>query len=206
MPSNYDNSAGFYDRLSRLFFGRALINSQVYLLNYIPEGANILIVGGGTGWILEKITKLHPSGLSITYVEISAKMTALARRRNYGANAVVFINKPIEEVEDMTLYDVIITPFLFDNFTEATIENVFVHMHRSLRPEGLWLCTDFQLTGKLWQRVLLKSMYYFFRVLCRIDTTSMPDIESRFVKYGYKKTADKAFFGEFIMSTVYRLI
>ena len=36
MAANYDNSAWFYDRLSRVVYGRALIRSQVYLLRYIP--------------------------------------------------------------------------------------------------------------------------------------------------------------------------
>jgi ubiquinone/menaquinone biosynthesis C-methylase UbiE len=203
MPSNYDNSASFYDRLSRIVYGQALITSQVYLLQFIPANSSILIAGGGTGWILEEIAKMHPSGLVITYVEISAKMTALAQQRNYGANRVTFINKPIEEVEDTILYDVVITPFLFDNFTEETLDGVFVHLHQRLKPDGIWLCTDFQLTGKLWQRALLKSMYLFFKILCNIDTTSIPDIEGCFAKYGYKKITAKTFFGEFIISTEY---
>lgn len=204
MPSNYDNSASFYDRLSRVVYGRALITSQTYLLQFIPANTRILIAGGGTGWILEEIGKIHPSGLDITYVEISTKMTALARQRNAGANRVTFINQPVEAVNDSLVYDLIITPFLFDNFTDTTLENVFAHLHTRLKSNGLWLCTDFQITGKLWQKVLLKSMYWFFRILCNIETTTMPDIESRFAKYGYKKIATKTFFGEFIVSVAYR--
>jgi ubiquinone/menaquinone biosynthesis C-methylase UbiE len=204
MPSNYDNSAGFYDQLSRVIFAKALIKSQVYLLQFIPQNSNILIAGGGTGWILEELTKLHPSGLKITYVEISAKMTAIAQRRNTGKNQVQFINEPIEDTDNTGLYDVIITPFLLDNFTGETIGTVFAHMHEQLKPGGLWLCTDFQLTGKLWQRVLLKSMYTFFRLLCGIETNAMPDIAAQFNKYGYVPLAVKTFFGEFIVSTEYR--
>lgn len=206
MPSNYDNSASFYDRLSRMVYGKALVTSQVYLLQFIPANTRILIAGGGTGWILEEIAKIHPAGLTITYVEISVKMTALAQKRNTGTNQVTFINQPIEQVNDNTVYDVVITPFLFDNFTDATLENAFTHLHKQLKANGLWLCTDFQLTGKLWQGVLLKSMYYFFRFLCGIETTTMPDIESRFVKYDYEKIIAKTFFGEFIVSTEYRKV
>ncbi|HEY2583916.1 MAG TPA: methyltransferase domain-containing protein, partial [Mucilaginibacter sp.] len=98
MAANYNNSAWFYDKLSGMVYGRALINAQVYLLQYIPEGAHVLIVGGGTGWILEEITKIHPSGLQITYVEIAADMIALSKKRNTGNNKVVFINEAIENV------------------------------------------------------------------------------------------------------------
>ena len=125
MAVNYDNSAWFYDRLSGLIYGKAIIRSQVYLLKYIPAGANILIVGGGTGWILEEITKIHPSGLKIIYVEISAKMMALSRKRNIGNNEVSYINESIENVPGPVNYNVVVTPFLFDNFTEQTLDKVF---------------------------------------------------------------------------------
>ena len=58
MASNYDNSAWFYDGLSRVVYGNALISSQVYLLQFIPSNATILIVGGGTGRLLEEIAKI----------------------------------------------------------------------------------------------------------------------------------------------------
>jgi len=202
--ANYDNSAGFYDKLSQVFFGKTLINAQVYLLHFIPANASILIVGGGTGWILEEITKLHPAGLHITYIEISAKMAALARQRNYGDNQVEFINKPIEEVSRAQPFDVIITPFLFDNFTENTVEGLFLHMHRLVKANGLWLYTDFQLTGKVWQRVLLRSMYLFFGALCNVPTKTLPDTQALFDKYGYKKIVAKTFFGDFVVSKMYR--
>jgi len=202
--ANYDNSAGFYDRLSQIFFGKALVNAQVYLLHFIPANANVLIVGGGTGWILEEIAKIHPSGLHITYVEISANMTALARQKNTGKNQVEFINKPVEEVNTDQLFDVIVTPFLFDNFTEDTVEGLFIHMHQLLKADGLWLYTDFQLTGKMWQKILLRSMYLFFGALCNVPTKTLPDTQALFDKYGYKKIVTKTFFGDFIISKMFK--
>jgi ubiquinone/menaquinone biosynthesis C-methylase UbiE len=204
MASNYDNSAWFYDRLSRLVYGKALIRSQVYLLPYIPAGSRILIAGGGTGWILEEITMLHPSGLKITYAEISANMITLSHKRNVGANEVTYVNKAVEDIDETTPYDVIITPFLFDNFTEQTLKNVFNYIHNNLKPGGIWLNTDFQLTGKWWQSLLLRSMILFFRIICRIEATKLPDIEKYFKSHQYKISDQKSFFGEFILSTVYQ--
>ena len=85
MSANYNNSAWFYDRLSRLVYGRALKNAQLFLLKFIPPDSKILIAGGGTGWILEEITRLHPEGLNITYVEIAPKMMALSKKEILGA-------------------------------------------------------------------------------------------------------------------------
>jgi ubiquinone/menaquinone biosynthesis C-methylase UbiE len=202
--SNYDNSAWFYDRLSRLIYGRALINAQVYLLQYLPPNTRILIAGGGTGWILEEITRAHPSGLQITYAEVSANMIALSKKRDTGNNQVTYINQPAESIVFPDKFDVIITAFLFDNFKEASLTNIFEHLHQSLKKDGLWLNTDFQLTGKWWQAFLLKSMLLFFKVMCRIESSTLPDIDRQFEKNGYKKNHQKTFFGDFISSTVYQ--
>lgn len=204
MPANYDNSASFYDRLSRLVFGKALVNAQAWLLPQIPKNAKVLIVGGGTGWILEEITKLQPSGLSITYVEISAKMMALSCKRNIGANHVEFINKAVEDANLPTDFDVVITPFLFDNFTEESLPEVFQHIHQCLKPGGLWLNTDFRLTGKWWQYVMLKSMLLFFKVLCGVPSWRLPNVGKQFGKFGYDVIEEKNFFGDFVVSKVYK--
>jgi ubiquinone/menaquinone biosynthesis C-methylase UbiE len=204
MAGNYDNSASFYDSLSRMVFGRALVNAQVYLLPHIPKNANILIIGGGTGWILEEITRIHSSGLTITYIEISAKMIALSRKRNTGENKVVFINKAIEQAELTPVFDVVMTPFLFDNFTETHLPGAFTHIHQALKPGGLWLYTDFQLTGKWWQYLLLKSMLLFFKVLCGVESWHLPDVVGQFGECGYSVIEKKSFFKDFVVSRVYR--
>jgi len=204
MAANYDNSAWFYDRLSRLVYGKALVRSQVYLLTHIPENSNILIAGGGTGWILEEIAKVHPSGLTIIYAEISSNMMELSKKRNLGSNKVIFINEAVENMEIDQHYDVVFTPFLFDNFTEQTLQNVFTHIHSRLKPGGIWLNTDFRPTGKWWHTFLLKSMIVFFRLICGIEAKQLPDIEKQFELHHYQAIDQKSFFGGFILSTAYR--
>ena len=204
MPANYDNSAAFYDRLSRLVFGKALINAQVFLLPYIPKNAKVLIVGGGTGWILDEISKLHSSGLSIIYVEISAKMIALSRKRNIGSNAIEFINTAIEDAGLPADFDVVITPFFFDNFTDESLPALFEHIYRCLKPESLWLNTDFQLTGKWWQYAILKSMLLFFKVLCNVPSWRLPNVEKQFTRFGCELMVKKTFFKDFVVSKVYK--
>jgi len=83
MAANYNNSVWFYDRLAGLVYGKELIKSQVYLLPYIPANAHVLVVGGGTGWILEELARVHPSGLNITYAEIAPAMIALSQKKKY---------------------------------------------------------------------------------------------------------------------------
>jgi ubiquinone/menaquinone biosynthesis C-methylase UbiE len=204
MAPNYDNAAWFYDRLSRIVYGKALINAQLYLLPYVPENSNVLIVGGGSGWILEELSQLHSSGLSITYIEVSAKMMALSKQRNVGDNNVTYLNGAVEDIDLPGEFDVIITAFLFDNFNADTLQMVFNHLHQGLKKDGLWLNTDFQLTGKWWQNGLLKSMLLFFRILCHVEASTLPDIDGQFRNNGYQTFASNTFFGDFISSKAYQ--
>lgn len=203
MANNYDNAAPFYDQLSRLVFGKALVNAQLYLLQFISPASNILIAGGGTGWVLEALTKFHPTGLKITYVELSAKMMALSQQKNTGTNKITYINSAIEDVTFYSSFDVVITPFLFDNFSEQTAQKVFTHLNAALKPDGLWLYADFEPNGKLWQKALLKTMNLFFKLLCGIEASQLPEVKEHFAAQRYVPINSKAFFGNFIRATVY---
>lgn len=204
MPSNYDNAAAFYDALSRMVFGKAIVRAQTFLLPFIPVNASVLIAGGGTGWILEEIARVQPNGLNITYVELSANMIALAKKRHCGNNHIELICGPVESLPPTRRYDAVITPFLFDSFTEDTLAKAFPGIHSLLKPGGLWLFCDFKANGTLWQRLLLKTMYLFFKLLCRIETTRMPQIEALFIKHNYRTVSAKNFYGNFITSIVYQ--
>jgi len=204
MRGGYSNVASVYDSLSRVVFGKTLVQAQVSLLHLIPKNSTILIVGGGTGWLLEEIAKIHPEGLTIFYVEVAEKMLELSRKRNVEKNNIVFINDAIEKVENIPAIDIVITPFLFDNFLPDTADKVFEHIHNLLKPGGIWLNTDFQLTGKWWQKVLLKIMLVFFRIMARIESKQLPDIDAAFKKREYTIVAHKTFFGDFIKAEAYR--
>jgi ubiquinone/menaquinone biosynthesis C-methylase UbiE len=204
LASNYDNSAWFYDRLSRVVFGRALIKAQTTFLHLIPANARVLIAGGGTGWIIEELAKIHPSGLHITYVELSKNMLALARKRNVGNNTVIYINAPVEDAGLNQSFDALITPFLLDSLPVPVLHKVISTCYSLLKPGSLWLNTDFQLSGKWWQKPLLNSMYLFFKIIGCVDTVELPEIKKQFVVQGLKPINEQVFFGEFIVSMVYR--
>jgi ubiquinone/menaquinone biosynthesis C-methylase UbiE len=204
MAANYNNSAWFYDSLARLVYGKALVNAQIYLLKHIPESAKVLIVGGGTGWILDELTRIHPSDLQITYVEIAPNMMALSKKRNIGNNQVTFVNDDIENIDLPADFDIALTPFLLDNFTDENLIKVFNSIMVLLKPHALWLNASFQLTGKWWQWVLLKSMFIFFKVTCRIEASKLPGIDKCFEEKHFKVVEQQNFFGEFIGARIYR--
>lgn len=207
MPNNYDAAAWFYDALAKLVFGKALVKSQQFLIRDIKPKSHILIVGGGTGWILEELARIQPGNLKITYVEISAKMLALSKKRNCGQNEVAFVHRAIEEYQLSQKYDVILTPFLFDNFSEKRIHLVFDQLHQSLKSDGLWLLCDFQVQenrhGK-WQKVLLQTMYLFFGWLCNVETKNLVKMDIYFQIKNYILVKEKTFYQGFIISKIYQ--
>ncbi len=201
---NYDAVASFYDRLAHVVFNGAIKRSQVDLLATIAAGASILIVGGGTGWILEDIAKLYNSGLSITYIELSAKMLARARKRDAGENKVLFVQMPVQEFCPTHKYDVVITAFLFDNFSANSQQIAFKKLHAALKPGGVWLYTDFTLsTYSPWHALLLKGMYAFFNLFCSLETNHLPGTEVLFNRFGYVKRREHRYYSNFIESVEY---
>ena len=203
---SYDLVAGMYDALAKLFIGKALRKAQIYYLYLIPPNANVLVAGGGTGWILEEIAAMHPQHLCIDYVDVSAKMIALAQKRNAGKNKVRYINTSILNFTGSQPYDVILTPFLLDNFSENTMQKVFALLHTQLKQNGVWLYTDFQVAGKhsYWQKAVLFIMYSFFRIACNIEAERLPNVEAQFRAYRYGKIGCKTFLRRFIVTCAYK--
>jgi ubiquinone/menaquinone biosynthesis C-methylase UbiE len=207
MLNNYDNIARQYDFLSRLVFGKSQVRAQVELLRFIECDDRILIVGGGTGWILEELAARYPAGLRITYVEISARMIALSRQRNCGQNEVNFINLPVEEFSSEERYDRILTGFLFDNFSTERSARVFSQLDAVLKRGGDWLYTDFyfdEKEGVLWQMFLLKTMYIFFGWLCKVESRELVDTGPLFKAAGYREISLSSKYRGFIRSFVYK--
>lgn len=208
MKRSYDTIAGVYDTLAGIFIGKALRDAQIYLVQYIPERAKILIAGGGTGWILEEITRIHNKGLQIDYLDISANMISKARKRDVGQNQVRFINQTAEENFEGNNYNIILTPFFFDNFKEPTMRSIFNRLHQKLQYNGLWLYADFQVAGEhqFFQKSLLSIMYTCFRAFCNIEANHLPDVITQFAKDGYKLIHHKTFKKEFIISSIFKKV
>jgi len=197
-----------YDWLSRLVFGGKLTDAQRYLLTVlIKPGMRVLVAGGGSGEIVEEISTLQPSGLIIDYAEASSVMLAKARKRNAGKNEVNYIHNRVEKIAfGARKYDAILTPFLFDNFTDATARKVFSVMDAVLKPDGLWLYCDFRHTDNRRHKWLLKTMYAFFRICCNVEAAKLPDMDDCFLSYYYHPVMEATFMDGFILSAVYKRV
>ncbi len=207
MGNNYDKIANYYDRIHHLFYGLSEINAQVELLGYIRPGDRLLILGGGTGWILEKIAAIFPAGLQITYIESSARMIELTKTRNWGRNQVELVNSMVEDWKGEAEYDCVLTGLFFDNFEDAHAAAIVRQVTPYLKKGGYWLESDFyypRRRGKLWQAILLYSMYISARLICGVEAKRLPDMERIFSAEGYGVLYTTFHYQRFIRSVVYR--
>jgi len=208
MSNDYNGIAGSYDRLSRIVFQKSIIKTQVYLIQFITNNDKVLLVGGGTGWILEEISKLKKQNISVVYIEKSSAMIELAKKRHYKNVRVEFVHKAIEQYNSTEQFDIILTPFLFDNFLKDKIQIVFAKLDVLLKKNGIWLYADFvndKTNKKAWQQFLLKSMYLFFRLTTDIETQELIDMRPYFTK-GYELLTQQFYYRRFIQAIAYRKI
>ena len=207
----FDAIAPIYDFLSALVFGPKLRQAQKIYLAQIPPTATILILGGGTGWLLKEICLKVPAS-RIVYVEASSKMLQLSKKRIAGlasAAPVEFRLGTEKNIEPTEKFEVIITPFVLDLFPPAELNNMCRVLYNCLQPGGQWLITDFvkPASNGIWspgQKILLKSMYTFFRLVSRIRAATLPDWEKSLLHFDLYPQKSTYFYRGMIKSVLYQ--
>lgn len=180
--------------------------SQCHFLKYLESSKEVLILGGGTGWIAKEILSRFPQ-LSITYIEASAQMIVQAKQKisNY-SNRISFIHGTEKSIPTYVQFDTVIANFYFDLFTDVDLSRALNFIRKSMTKDSLWLISDFKDDGKWWQKILLKSMFAFFRITCGIRLTKLVDWRTPLLNSGFEPLDSKAFYKGFILSSVYRLM
>jgi tRNA (cmo5U34)-methyltransferase len=201
--NDFNRIASVYDTLASLVFGKVLTQSQHHFLYIIPENATVLVIGGGSGELLQTLLEKKPH-CQVVYVDASEKMIALARQRVKNSSRVTFLCGTEEIEMPRPSFTVIITNFYLDLFTVQSLQRIIIRLRALMTPGGLWLVTDFVNPAKLWQRILLKSMYIFFRTASNIEASHIADWEKIMQSTGLFCQAKKMFYTEMIRSAVFR--
>jgi tRNA (cmo5U34)-methyltransferase len=201
--NRFNKIAGIYDSLTRVVFGKSLYNAQVFFLNTIPPNSNVLILGGGTGWLLEALLDINPS-CRVWYVEASSSMISHAEKTigKAQSNRVYFIHGTEADIPPGMMYDAVVTHFFLDLFSASSLNAVITTIQGRLKPDAVWLVSDFVYRDKRWQKILLRLMYLFFRLTCRIETVQLPPWEEMLARHGFDEAKSENFFGSFIRSVL----
>jgi tRNA (cmo5U34)-methyltransferase len=201
LARGFDRLAPIYDSLAGLVIGDGIRTSQLYFLNHLTQKQNLLILGGGTGWILPFIFEINPM-LHIDYIELSPKMLDKAKMNAQENQKIKFI-EGTECSIPIGKYDCVITNFYLDLFSDEDLCTVIDQIKESLQPDTSWLVTDF-ISEKRWQRVMLWVMYRFFSITTGLKTSSLPEWKSSLERAGGKLVETKKSSRGFIESTVFQ--
>ena len=201
MP-NYNHIAWIYDWLAKIVFGRKQEMAMKAFLNIIPDNAKILVVGGGTGKIINYLENLSYQ-LEIDFVEPAANMINRAKKRQVSHLQVNFYHHSILELKT-TDYDVILTNFFFDQFSQSQAQLILRHLKPKLRPNGSLIFSDFVSTKYIWDILITRLMFYFFQLTANIRVNTFPSYNSLFSEFGFNEVSSKKISRD-ILATTYSL-
>lgn len=203
MTSNYNHIAWIYDWLAKIVFGRKQELAMQVFLSTIPDQAKVLVVGGGTGKIIDYLRELNKQ-LEIDFVEQSANMICYAKKRKASHLLINFYHHSILDLKT-TDYDVILTNFFFDQFSHGHAQLILQHLKPKLRPNGTLIFSDFISTNHIWDILVTRLMFYFFQLTANISTNSFPPYNSIFSELGFRAVSSKNV-SRNILATTYSLV
>jgi tRNA (cmo5U34)-methyltransferase len=196
--------AGLYDKLARVVFGETIVAAQLFYLPKISDCKNVLIIGGGTGLVALRVLEMYPQ-TKVTYVEASGKMIGLTQDKvNYFSDRITFIHGTEKSIPPSNFYDGVITHFFLDLFPDKELTEVIATIKKSTHG-AIWLVTDFENDGKKWQRLLLWTMYRFFRITARIQAKWLPGWRTALREAGILELENTRFYSGFIVAGLFRV-
>ncbi|MCI4670183.1 MAG: methyltransferase domain-containing protein [Bacteroidia bacterium] len=206
--NNFDFIAPVYDSLATWIYGKAIRMVQVDLLQYLRNGDKLLILGGGTGWIISEIFKIVEPEL-LVYVEPSQVMMEKSKQRINNLSPVqrLKVNLVHDRAENLQLneeFDAILGFFFFDLFESRMLVKLLNRLQRNLKTRGKLLVADFFLKEKpSWRKPLLDAMYLFFRWVSGLANQSLAPFDEIFSNQGFKLASESFYFQNFIRGTAW---
>lgn len=202
--NNFDRIAPIYDSLVKIFFGSTLQYATNYYLSRIPPASKILIVGGGTGQLLEVLNE-SASGSQVSFLDSAPRMIKRAKTRDFRNLSVEFSSESIVAFEESG-YDIIITPFFLDLFINQELIILGDQLRNSLKKGGYWFFSDFVATGSAYQSYLVKLMYWGFGIGCNVSARRLPDYDNFFKTNSMNLISRAVISNGLLESRVYRHI
>lgn len=190
----FDRLAPVYDVLLRAVPRDGVHRAQVALLDRLPPWERALVVGAGTGRILEALLLASDSGTIDAY-DPSRAMTAIGARRvaslrEADVARVRFVARGIETLPPDAAYDLIVTPCVLDLFPDDALGSVADRLAAALAPGGRWLHVDFAVgegrAAARARRVAIAGLYAFFRATCGVARRRLPDFDALFRVRGFE--------------------
>lgn len=206
---DFDGIARPYRVLEYATMGQALERARFRFLPELSRARTILVLGDGDGRFLSRLLEENREVL-VTAVDISGEMLRLLKQRCVKhsdrlkvvqTDATVFCSTCLER------YDVIVTHFFLDCFTQAEVEELVRRITPRLKPDGRWVLSEFHIPRgamRLPARVLVRSLYFAFRLLTGLRTTRLPDYASALSAAAFERIDRRLSLGGVLTSELWR--
>lgn len=198
----YTILAPVYDSLARVVLGNSIQQMQLQFLTRLTSKNKLLMLGGGTGWILPFIDRIN-SKIEIDYVDLSPGMINQAKERGIDPARIRFIEGTEQDIPAAN-YDCVITNFYLDLFSDSELRAKVNHIKKFLLPNSYWFVTDF-VNVSAWSKAKLTCMYTFFWLTTDLKNTQLPDWNECMFSMGAQLRETKSSKRGFIKSVVYQL-
>ena len=194
---NCDRIARWYRWFEYAGFGRALEHRREAFLSEVSTVRRALVLGDGDGRALAALLAAAPQA-QIDYVDLSARMLDLARRRA-GSVRVAYhhgdaLTVPLPAAE----YDLIVTHFFLDCFDHEDQARLAARVTRAATPQARWLVSEFRKPG-----LLVRALYLFFRAATGLKTQRLVDHHPLLQRFGYSLVRSNEAWGGLLASELW---
>ena len=210
-PPNFDLIARPYRWLEYLTLGKSLENCRTHFLPQLLNRRHTLVIGDGDGRFLAQLLKQNPN-LRADAVDTSAAMLQLLRQRCEAAtpNAAVRLRTHLANAITFPLkeqYDLVVTHFFLDCLTQPELNKLITRIAPTLAPGALWLISDFRIpTGsmRIPAKLLIRSLYFAFRILTGLRTTRLPDHTTPLTQAGLTRISPQHHLGGLLTTEIWQ--
>ena len=208
---SYDRIAFGYDFIAGLFSFNQINKSQLAFVSHLSTQATCLILGGGTGYFLQKLLEENKT-IHVTYVDASMKMIAsaqkrISKKRPSELYRVSFICKHVEDFQ-FENYDLIVCNYFLDLFDDAYVTLLIERFKQHLKKDGLLYITDFSIPEKgfmHWStKVGVKILYTLFGWITSLSVQHLPNIKSIVLQNNFVLLESVAFFKGALKCNLYK--
>jgi hypothetical protein len=189
-----DGIARYYEALEHLAFGERLEQRRLAFLGAVRTSQRAIVCGGGDGRFLARLLRANPR-VHVDFIELSPRMLELADRRigSMGRAYRKRVNFHAVDVREFCprseRYDLIVTHFFLDCFSELELESVVAILASWGAPGVQWIVSDFReaqgVLNSLWTRGLIAGLYAAFRLTTGLRVTRLPNYEAAIERAGY---------------------
>ncbi|MGB8476132.1 MAG: class I SAM-dependent methyltransferase [Candidatus Acidiferrum sp.] len=212
LPMNCNFIARHYELLEHLSFGKCLERRRFAFLQETRSSLRAILCGGGDGRFLGRLLCSNPL-VEVDFVELSRNMTELAERRvaalgrSFRERVKFYAGDVREFATRPEGYDLIVTNFFLDCFTEPELGQVVARLARSAAPQARWIVSEFReadgLFGRFWTTAIIRGLYAAFRLTTGLRVTTLPDYAAALASQSFEIRCEETAFGGLLHSSLW---